>query len=68
MEEKNIQSITKDAKESLIDKNYDLLKLIFFTGNGMILHKQLIYILETIKYDTNANIKKRIFKKKKKKF
>ena len=60
MEEKNIQSITKDAKESLIDKNYDLLKLIFFAGNGMILHKQLIYILETIKYDTNANIKKRI--------
>lgn len=53
-------TITKDAKEHLIDDNLEILKLIWYLGNGMCLHKQLVMLLENIQYDSNINIKKKI--------
>lgn len=56
----NNKKITKDAKERLINENIEILKLVWYLGNGLILHKQLLHLLELIQLDSHINIKKRI--------
>lgn len=53
-------NLTKEAKNTLIDENIEILKLIWYLGNGMILHKQLLHLLSVMNMDSSINLRKRI--------